>query len=134
MSDRRMGGSTDRQFSSRRAFLESLAGGLLLSAYPPIRPSVDPPIRPSVQSPDSLPGAGPAGRLPDPQRAGRPLEPVTARDNLAVVQAIEKQLRCTCGCGLDIYTCRTTDFNCQYSPALHRQVLDLYERGTSGPE
>jgi len=83
---------------------------------------------------DSLPGTGPAGKLFDPQRAGRPLEPVLARDNLDAIQAIEKQLHCTCGCNLDIYTCRTTDFNCTVSPALHRQVLARYEAGQSAQQ
>jgi len=41
---------------------------------------------------------------------------VTAADNDAVIQAIEKQLHCTCGCNLDVYTCRTTDFTCTVSP------------------
>jgi cytochrome c-type biogenesis protein CcmH/NrfF len=109
----------------RREFLV-LAGGGLLSVYPPIRQS--------AQTPDSLPGTGPAGRLWDPARAGRPIEPVTARDNLAAIQAIEKQLRCTCGCGLDIYTCRTTDFSCSYSPALHQEVLKQYEAGSSAQQ
>jgi cytochrome c-type biogenesis protein CcmH/NrfF len=49
----------------------------------------------------------------------------TAADNDAAVKAIEQRLKCTCGCNLDIYTCRTTDFTCTYSPALHREVLEL---------
>src|SRR2546428_9353193 len=36
----------------------------------------------------------------DPGRAGRPMEPVTAADNSAAIQTIEKRLRCTCGCNL----------------------------------
>ena len=57
-----------------------------------------------TQQPDSLPGTGPAGRLWDPVRAGRPLPPVTAADNDAGIQVIEKQIHCTCGCNLDVYT------------------------------
>ena len=60
--------------------------------------------RVTPQSPDSLPGTGPSGRLWDPSRAGRPLDPVVAADNDAAIQAIEKQLHCTCGCNLDVYT------------------------------
>ena len=59
---------------------------------------------------------------------------MTARDNLAAIQAIEKRLKCTCGCNLDIYTCRTTDFTCSVSPALHRQVLARYDAGQSGEQ
>lgn len=75
-----------------------------------------------------------AGRVYDPSRAGRPMAPVTAADNDAAIQAIEKRLRCSCGCGLDIYTCRTTDFNCTYSPALHKEVLRLAGQGKTGQQ
>src|SRR5881296_4157197 len=74
------------------------------------------------------------GRLWDPSRAGRPLPPVTARDNDAAIQVIEKQIHCTCGCNLDVYTCRTTDFTCTTSPAMHREVLALAAQGKTGPE
>jgi cytochrome c-type biogenesis protein CcmH len=83
---------------------------------------------------DSLAGSGPAGKVWDPSRAGRPMDPTTAGDTDAAIQAIEKQLKCTCGCGLDIYTCRTTDFTCAYSPALHKEVLDLAASGKTAQE
>ncbi|MBI1967258.1 MAG: cytochrome c-type biogenesis protein CcmH [Gemmatimonadetes bacterium] len=85
-------------------------------------------------SQDSLAGSGPAGKLWDPRRAGRPLEPSTAADNDAALQVIEKKLKCTCGCNLDVYTCRTTDFTCAVSPAMHREVLALAAQGMSGPQ
>ena len=78
---------------------------------------------------DSLPAQSPSGRLYDPNRAGRPQTPTTDRDSDPAIQALEKRLRCTCGCGLDVYTCRTTDFSCTTSPAMHRQVLGLLDRG-----
>jgi len=90
--------------------------------------------RATLQGPDSLPGTGPSGRLWDPARAGRALEPVTAADNDAVIQAIEKQLHCTCGCNLDVYTCRTTDFTCAVSPAMHQHVVELAEQGMTGQQ
>src|SRR5438128_3241759 len=120
-ADRRTGGQAD---CNRRDFLAAAAGGLVLT--------VRPPVRLTAQSPDSLPGTGPSGRLWDPARAGRPLEPVTAADNDAAIQAIEKQLHCTCGCNLDVYTCRTTDFTCTVSPAMHQHVVRLAERGMTG--
>lgn len=83
-----------------------------------------------AQSPDSLP----SGKVWDPARAGRPVTPITALDNDPGIQAIEKKLRCSCGCGLDIYTCRTTDFTCTYSPELHRQVVALAEQGKTAQE
>lgn len=48
--------------------------------------------------------------------------------------ALEHQLRCQCGCTLDVYTCRTTDFSCQVSPAMHRDVMALVEGGYSAKE
>src|SRR2546427_7488623 len=71
-ADRRIAGWADSAARSRREFLSVLGAGLL-SAYPPIRLS--------AQSPDSLPGTGPSGKLWDPSRAGRPFEPVRAADN-----------------------------------------------------
>ena len=70
----------------------------------------------------------------DPARAGRPREPTTAMDTDSGIQTIEKKLRCSCGCGLDIYTCRTTDFTCTYSPALHKEVVRLAEQGKSAQQ
>jgi len=75
-----------------------------------------------------------SGRVYDPQRAGRAREAITAADNDAGIQAIEKKLRCSCGCGLDIYTCRTTDFTCTYSPALHKDVLRLAGQGKTAQQ
>ena len=78
--------------------------------------------------------AGPSGKLFDPTWAGPSVQPVTARDNDAAIQAIEKRIKCTCGCGLDVYTCRTTDFTCPVSPKLHAQVLTLAAAGNSGEQ
>jgi cytochrome c-type biogenesis protein CcmH/NrfF len=75
-----------------------------------------------------------AGRVYDPRRAGRSIAPITAADNDAGIQAIEKKLKCSCGCGLDIYTCRTTDFSCTYSPALHKEVLRLAGQGKTADQ
>ncbi len=111
----------------RREFFGVSLIGVLALVQQPQRPAVPPPQ-------DTLPDGGPAGQLVDPARAGRPLDPITARDNDAAIQLIEKRLRCTCGCGLDIYTCRTTDFTCTYSPALHRQVLALAGAGMTGEQ
>ncbi len=110
----------------RREFL-TLGAGTFLSVVASWR-------RTTLQGPDSLPGTGPSGRLWDPARAGRPLDPVTAADNNAAIQAIEKQLHCTCGCNLDVYTCRTTDFTCTVSPALHQHVVGLAEKGMTGQQ
>ena len=113
-------------YGSRRDFL-TFGAGAFLGVVASWR-------RATLQAPDSLPGTGPSGRLWDPARAGRPLEPVTAADNDAVIQAIEKQLHCTCGCNLDVYTCRTTDFTCTVSPAMHQHVVGLAKQGMTGQQ
>jgi cytochrome c-type biogenesis protein CcmH len=96
------------------------------------RRAAAPPSRRAAQEP--LAGQGDAGQLRDPVSAGRSRERVTDRDNDPFVTAVEKRLHCTCGCGLDIYTCRTTDFTCTYSPQLHKEVLALQDEGKSADE
>jgi cytochrome c-type biogenesis protein CcmH len=81
--------------------------------------------------PDSVSGAAdPLGR---PGWVGRPRPVTEAGDNDEKVKAIERRLRCTCGCGLDVFICRTTDFACTYSPALHQEVVALVASGR-GPD
>ena len=72
--------------------------------------------------------------LRDPAGVGQRRDTVTAIDNDAGIIAIERQLKCTCGCTLDIYTCRTTDFTCTYSPALHKEVVALVQEGKTPEE
>jgi cytochrome c-type biogenesis protein CcmH len=73
-------------------------------------------------------------RLQQPDLAGRPRSRVTDYENDPFIIGVERRLRCTCGCGLDIYTCRTTDFTCTYSPELHREVVALVEQDKSAEE
>jgi cytochrome c-type biogenesis protein CcmH len=63
-----------------------------------------------------------------PPKGGGPSMSVAERD------ALEHRLHCQCGCRLDVYTCRTTDFTCPLSPAIHRDVLSLVEGGYSAQE
>jgi cytochrome c-type biogenesis protein CcmH/NrfF len=72
---------------------------------------------------------GAADPLPNPGWVGRPRDVVDSADNMPAVDRVEHRLHCTCGCGLDVFTCRTTDFTCGVSPALHREVLDLLAAG-----
>jgi cytochrome c-type biogenesis protein CcmH len=83
---------------------------------------------------DSLAGRGTTGTLRDPSAVGRPRQPTDVKENDAELQAIEQRLACTCGCTLDIFTCRTTDFTCTYSPALHREVVALRDEGKTARE
>jgi cytochrome c-type biogenesis protein CcmH len=65
---------------------------------------------------------------------GRPRQPTAVRGDEAEIQAIEQRLACNCGCTLDVFTCRTTDFTCTYSPALHREVLALRDEGKTAQQ
>jgi len=47
---------------------------------------------------------------------------------------LEHQIHCQCGCNLDVYTCRTTDFACSVSPAMHADVMGLVSGGDSAQE
>ncbi|HET7790428.1 MAG TPA: cytochrome c-type biogenesis protein CcmH [Gemmatimonadales bacterium] len=122
---RGIGGRTDGGAASRREFFTLFAAGLL---------SVHPSLRLLPQTPQQpLADSGANGKLWDPTRTPN-LDPVTARDNDRRIQAIEKKLKCTCGCGLDVYTCRTTDFTCPLSPGTHRHVLALAESGMTAQQ
>lgn len=47
---------------------------------------------------------------------------------------LEHHIHCQCGCTLDIFTCRTTDFSCQVSPSMHRDVMQLVHDGYGAQE
>jgi cytochrome c-type biogenesis protein CcmH len=47
---------------------------------------------------------------------------------------LEHRIRCQCGCTLDVFTCRTTDFSCQVSPAMHRDIMALVSGGYTTTE
>ena len=47
---------------------------------------------------------------------------------------LEHQIHCQCGCNLDVYTCRTTDFACSVSPAMHSDVMGLVDGGHNAQE
>jgi cytochrome c-type biogenesis protein CcmH len=66
-------------------------------------------------------------RLP-PKPGARPSMDPAARDRL------EHRIRCQCGCTLSVYVCRTTDFSCQVSPAMHRDIMALVAGGYDAQE
>ena len=84
----------------------------------------------SQATPAPAPRPAPGDRLYDPSMV-QERAAATEADNDPQVKDLEHRLKCTCGCNLDIYTCRTTDFTCSYSPALHREVLALRQAGQS---
>ena len=87
-----------------------------------------------LQVQDSLAGRGATGTLRDPSVAGRPREATRIEDYDERIKAIEHRLACNCGCTLDVFTCRTTDFTCTYSPKLHREVVAMDKAGKSAEE
>ena len=64
----------------------------------------------------------------EPKPNGKPSMTAAQRDDL------EHQIHCQCGCNLDVYTCRTTDFACSVSPAMHSDVMGLVDGGHSAEE
>lgn len=105
----------------RRAFLGALGSAALAAAA----------TRPLAGQ------ASGAANVPMDASAYRPvrLEPkgpvVLSRDQ---VDALEHRLGCACPCNLSIFTCRTTDFTCQISPAMHRDILTLADGGHDAQE
>ena len=106
---------------TRREFLRYGPGWAMLPAM-------------GAQVEDSLAGRGAVGTLRDPTATGTPRAPTAADENEAEIQAIETRLACNCGCTLDVFTCRTTDFSCTYSPRLHREVLALRSQGKTAQQ
>ncbi len=108
---------------TRRGFLGRLGAAALVPVQGPAQ---------GDQAP--LAGSGEVGTLRDPAAAGRPRAPTEIADYDERIKAIEHRLACSCGCTLDIFTCRTTDFTCTYSPELHREVVELDRAGKSAQE
>lgn len=50
------------------------------------------------------------------------------------VDTFERQLACPCPCTLDVFTCRTTDFSCGISPAVHADIQLMVDGGHSADE
>jgi cytochrome c-type biogenesis protein CcmH len=122
---------------SRRDFLFSAAGGTAaLVVAPPMLARAQ---QPGMRMHDSMvvrdsqnlfamdQGAAQSVRLP-PKPNATPLLTDLERD------ALERRIHCQCGCTLDVFTCRTTDFSCQVSPAMHRDVMELVRGGYSAQE
>ncbi len=111
--------------TERREFFRQVAlGGLALAGAGVLR---------GQAPPQDAPGGGETGRLYNPN-AVQQRAPTVGADNDALIMGVEKTLKCQCGCNLDIYTCRTTDFTCTTSPALHRDIVALREQGLTAEQ
>lgn len=115
----------------RRDFLARAAlGGASLAIVPLLRAQQQGNGAPTAAQSnlfDMNQGAARTVRRP-PKPGARPSMTPDERD------ALEREIRCQCGCTLDVYICRTTDFSCQVSPAMHGDIMSLVEGGYSGQE
>ena len=80
-----------------------------------------------------------AANAPMEQSAYRPVSLAAkagARASMTDVERddLEHHIKCQCGCVLDIFTCRTTDFSCGVSPAMHGDVVKLVAGGYNAAE
>ena len=122
--------------ASRREFLVKAAGGALL---PVAGLSTAQRLFAQAQTPAQAPeaplaGSGSLGRLADPTVLGPNQSPTQVGENEEAIKQIELKLACRCGCTLDVFTCRTTDFSCTYSPAMHREVVAMYQAGSNAQQ
>lgn len=105
----------------RRQFLVSLAGGVALARVAGAQGSanqMDMDMSAATYKPVRLP----------PKAGSVPVLTNDQRD------ALEHHIHCQCGCLLDIYTCRTTDFTCPVSPSMHADVMGLIAGGYDAQE
>lgn len=108
--------------TGRRGFLLAIVGGAFAPRLMP------------VEAQDPVDSTLDADPLRQPWMTGRQRDTLTALDSDPIIVALERRMRCTCGCTLDIYTCRTTDFTCTFSPALHKEVVEMYQAGRTPEE
>lgn len=120
------------QDSSRRDFLRAaatLSVGVLLI--------------PRLGAQEALPaaqnGTQGAANIEMPKSAYKPVSlpsKPNAKARLTQLQRdeLERGLKCACPCKLDVFTCRTTDFQCGISPAMHSDVVRLIDGGYSADE
>lgn len=113
---------------TRRDFLRAgalVSGAVLLAPHLP------------AQQPDAAQQG--AANIVMPQTAYKPVSlPKKSGATPLVTQLerdeLERGLKCACPCKLDVFTCRTTDFACGISPAMHSDVVRLIDGGYSADE
>lgn len=110
---------------SRRAVLKFFVGGAVGAFASGVSAAQDQPVVQEMTGPMDESKHRPV-RLP--AKGARPSMTNDQRD------AVERRLGCQCGCGLDIFICRTTHFTCAVSPAMHRDVIALVEGGHGAQE
>jgi cytochrome c-type biogenesis protein CcmH len=116
---------------SRRRFLSALGAGVATVALTrPARAQDEQASTDGSRKTMSGPMSGSAY-----QPVVRPAKP-GAPPSMSIGQrdALEHQIHCQCGCTLDVFTCRTTDFTCPVSPSMHQDVVRLVVGGYTAVE
>lgn len=116
---------TNQGTIGRREFLASVVGAAALGALG-VRAGAQEESRNTVSGPMNQ-NASLSVKLP-PKTGARASLTEAQRDEL------EHHLQCQCGCTLDVFTCRTTDFSCSVSPAMHMDVVGLIAGGYDAAE
>ena len=109
---------------ARRVSGQQDAGGPRQRGSEDAKPAVG--VRTTMSGPMDTDAYHSVVRAPKPD--ARPSMSIAERD------ALEHDLHCQCGCTLNVFTCRTTDFTCSVSPAMHHDVMQLVAGGYSRPE
>ena len=103
---------------------------------------------PAVSFPSRVQAASGPGALQDPQdrMEGAPIGngerfvPVlgklfsTPYDNDPFIIGVERKVRCTCGCMLSVYQCRTSDPECSLWPGHHATIVEQATAGMTAEE
>ena len=110
----------------RRAFLAAAGAGLAALVTAPVVGAQQQGETGETSGPMSAAAYIPVVRPPRP--GATPQVSIERRDEL------EKHLKCQCGCPLDIYICRTTDFKCPLSPKVHADIEALIAGGYTEDE
>lgn len=113
---------------NRRQFVARAAGVAALAAVADRAHAQEQPPQTGASNRAMDQGAARSVRRPA-KPGGRPQLTDRERDD-----KVERQVRCQCGCTLDVYTCRTTDFACKVSPAMHADIKSLVEGGYTAEE
>jgi len=133
----------ERALRSRRDFLAALGAGIVALALPGAARGQDGQQtgqQTGQQDPQAA-GSGPRTTMSGPmtESAYRPVA-LPARPGAkqsmsdGARDALEHQLHCQCGCTLDVFTCRTTDFTCPVSPGMHGDIVALVVGGYTAVE
>lgn len=109
---------------SRRDFVVALAGVGVSAAL--AQDSLAQQPAPTMSGPMEQDAYRPVKLVP--KTGAAPSMTDEARDDL------EHRIKCQCGCVLEVFTCRTTDFSCAVSPAMHGDVMGLVAGGYGATE